>query len=101
MLLLELPVRAEALLPEGRLTETPVRPLVPAVGLLLVLGRLTLPLLLVRPVLVLPTVGRLDMLPVGLTLVPPIRPDMLPAVLEPVRPSPCRRWPIEPAVPLP
>lgn len=94
-------MRAEALLPEGRLAETPVRPLVLAVGLLLVLGRLTLPLLLVRPVVALPTVGRLDMLPLGLTLVPPIRPDMLPAVLEPVRPSPCRRRLIEPEVLLP
>lgn len=84
-------MRAEVLLLDGRLAETPVRPLVPAVGLLVVLGRLTLPLLLVRPVVVLPTVGRLDMLPVGLMFVPLVRPDMLPALLVPVRPSPCRR----------
>ena len=53
----------------------PTRPLVPAVGLLLALGRLALTLLL------LPTVGRLDMLPATLLLAPvPMRPDMLPAV---------------------
>lgn len=70
-------MRAEVLL-DGRLAEALGRLLVPAVGLLLTLGRLTLTLLLVRP---LPTVGRLDMLPEALLLAPvPMRPDMLPAV---------------------
>ena len=87
---------------DGRLTELPVRPVVPTVGRLLMLGRLMLPLLLVRPVLTLPVVGRLDMLPVVLLLAEPelMRPDMLPAP-DPEPPLPFRRWLIEPAVLLP
>ena len=91
-------MRAEVLL-DGRLAVAPVRPLVPTVGLLLALGRLVLTLPLVRP---LPIVGRFDMLPVFLLLAPvPMRPDMLPAALLPLRPAPCGRWLIDPAVPPP
>lgn len=57
-----------------------VRPLEPAEGLLLMLGRLVLALWLERLELLL-MVGRLDMLPEVLLLAPvPMRPDMLPAV---------------------
>jgi hypothetical protein len=90
---------------EGRLAEAlPVRPLVPAVGLLLE-GRLpTVGLLvLVRPealAVELPAVGRLvDALLPTLALVLPLAlPDMLPPVVA--LPPSCRLWLIEPAVPL-
>ena len=83
---------------EGRLEETlPVRPLVPAVGLLLE-GRLpTVGLLvLVRPEL-LPT--RPEPAPAPFEIVG--RLDMLPPLLRLWRPSLDKEWLIEPAVPLP
>lgn len=91
---------------EGRLAEVlPVRPLVPAVGLLLAGRLLTVGLLvLVRPkalaVELLLAVGRLvDMLLPTLALVLPLAlPDMLPPVVA--LPPSCRLWLIEPAVPL-
>lgn len=91
---------------EGRLAEVlPVRPLVPAVGLLLE-GRLpTVGLLvLVRPealaVELLLAVGRLvdTLLPTLALVLPLALPDMLPPVVA--LPPSCRLWLIEPAVPL-
>ena len=83
-----------------------MRPLVPAVGLLLEGRLLTVGLLvLVRPEALteelLPAVGRLvDMLPPTLALVLPlVLADMLPPLVD-LRPS-CRLWLIEPAVLLP
>ena len=76
---------------EGRLAEAlPVRPLVPAEGLLLEGRLLTVGLLvLVRPALTLPVA-----LPVvGRTV------DMLPPLVG-LLPSSCRLWLIEPAVPV-
>ena len=70
--LLELDGRLAVALPVRPLAEAlPVRPLAPAMGRLLVVGLLTLPLALVRPELLpltrpvaaLLVVGRLDMLP--------------------------------------
>ena len=68
---------------EGRLAEAlPVRPLVPAEGLLVVVGRLVLVLPLTRPVVfVAPVVGRPLTLPATLPEdepVLPVRPDRLP-----------------------
>ena len=89
----------------GRLAATlPVRPLVPAVGLLLTVGLLLavglLALVPTRPSDVAPVVGRLDMLPEVLPLSLPLtvaRPDMLPPVLPPWS---GRRELIEPPVPV-
>ena len=95
-------MRADVL-PDGRFAVTPVRPPVPAVGLLPEPGRLTLPELLVRPEPILPVVGRLDMLPEVLPLIDPelVRPDMLPTLPCPAPPPFCIRRLIEPAEPLP
>ena len=96
---------------EGRLDVTlPVRPLVPAVGLLVVVvvgllltvGLAVVPELLpvVRFVVVAPTVGRLLMLPLTLPVVVPslfVRPDMLPPVWL-RRPLLGMLWLIEPLV---
>ena len=91
---------------EGRLAEVlPVRPLVPAVGLLLA-GRLLIVglLVLVRPealaVELLLAVGRLvdTLLPTLALVLPLALPDMLPPVVA--LPPSCRLWLIEPAVPL-
>jgi len=95
---------------EGRLAEAlPVRPLALAEGLLLLEGRLlTVGLLvLVRPEALAPTrpvlspvVGRpADMLPLPLTLLLLLLPDMLPLLLG--LPSVGVAWLIEPAVLLP
>ena len=82
---------------DGRLAEAPIRPLVPAVGLLLELGRLALTLPLTRPAL--PTVGRPDKLPAFLLLASaPMRPDMLPAAPCTLLTLPCGRLLIDPAV---
>ena len=90
---------------EGRLAEVlPVRPLVPAVGLLLAGRLLTVGLLvLVRPealAVELPAVGRLvdTLLPTLALVLPLALPDMLPPVVA--LPPSCRLWLIEPAVPL-
>ena len=70
---------------EGRLVEAlPVRLLVPAEGLLPMVGLVRLVLPSTRPMEALPAVGRLDMLPSVLPVVPLlIRPDMLPALWLP------------------
>ena len=80
----------------------PVRPLALAEGLLLTVGLGRFVLLLMRPVEALPVVGRLDMLPSVRPVVAPLltRPDMLPAVGLPWRPSFVRLWLMEPLLPL-
>lgn len=89
------------LLFDGRLAVTlPVRPLVPAVGRLLTVGLLTLALLVRLEAL--PAVGRLELLPLTLALLPPALavPDMLPPVEGLTRPLFILLL-IEPAVLLP
>ena len=100
-------MRALLLELDGRLDATlPVRPLVPAVGLLLTVGLLVLVrlvLLPTRPEEAVPVVGRLVMLPATLPLLFPstlARPDMLPPVLPPWLPLLGRRELIDPLLPV-